>query len=84
MFPLQCTPEAQKTVQALPPGSSTTMDPNMTFEVVDNDDQTASNATIIISDKSSCQASKSGDFSGPSQLHHIPKANQGNQIPTKR
>lgn len=84
MFPLQCTPEAQKTVQASSLGSSTTMDPNMTFEVVDNDDQTANNATIIISDKSSCQASKSGDFSGPSQLHHFPKANQGDQIPTKR
>lgn len=84
MFPLQCTPEAQNTVQALPLGSSSTMDPNMTFEFVDNDDQTASNATIIISGESSCHASKSGDFSGPSQLHHLPKAPQGNQIPTKR
>ncbi|XP_070765166.1 kinesin-like protein KIF18A [Enoplosus armatus] len=85
MFPLQCTPEPpQKTVQALPLSSSSAMDPNMTFEILDNDDQTASNATIVISGGSPCQASKSTDFSGPSQLLHPPKANEGNQIPTKR
>ncbi|XP_073320810.1 kinesin-like protein KIF18A isoform X2 [Pagrus major] len=85
MFPLQCTPElAQKTVQALSLGSSSTMDPNMTFEVLDNGDQTASNATIIISGESSCQASTSTDFSGPDKVHHPPKAIEGNQIPTKR
>ncbi|XP_059215784.1 kinesin-like protein KIF18A [Centropristis striata] len=81
MFPLQCTPEpSQKTVQAL----SQTMDPNMTFEVLDNDDQTASNSTIIISGGSSSQATRPMDFSGPSQLLHPPKANAGNQIPAKR
>lgn len=85
VFPLQCTPEpAQKSVEALPLASSSAMDPNMTFEVLDNDDHTASNATIIISSSSPCQASRSTDLSGPSQLLHPPKANEGNQIPTKR
>ncbi|KAM9366325.1 kinesin-like protein KIF18A [Symphorus nematophorus] len=85
IFPLQCTPEpTPRTVQALPLGSSSTMDPNMTFEVQDNDDQTASNATIIISSGSPCQASKSTDFSGPIQPLRPPKANEGNQIPSKR
>lgn len=85
MFPLQCTPEpAQKTVQALPLSSCSSMDPNMTFEILDNDDQTASNATIIISSGSPCQASTSTHFSGPSQLLQPPKANEGNQIPTKK
>uniref|UniRef100_A0A3Q3CFF6 Kinesin family member 18A n=1 Tax=Haplochromis burtoni TaxID=8153 RepID=A0A3Q3CFF6_HAPBU len=58
MFPLQCTPEpCQKNTQAQLPGSSSAMDPNMTFEVIDNEDQAASNATIIISSSSPCQAS---------------------------
>uniref|UniRef100_A0A8C9Y395 Kinesin-like protein n=1 Tax=Sander lucioperca TaxID=283035 RepID=A0A8C9Y395_SANLU len=85
MFPLQCTPEPpQKTVHALPQSSSSTMDPNVTFEVLDNEDQTASNATIIISSGSPCRASTSTDFSVPSQLLHPPKASDGNKIPTKR
>ncbi|XP_078103467.1 kinesin-like protein KIF18A isoform X2 [Sander vitreus] len=85
MFPLQCTPEpSQKTVHALPQSSSSTMDPNVTFEVLDNEDQTASNATIIISSDSPCRASTSTDFSVPSQLLHPPKASDGNKIPTKR
>lgn len=84
MFPLLCTPEpAQKTVETLTLGSSSAMDPNMTFEVLDNADQTASNATIIIS-SGPCQESRSTDLSGPSHLLHLPKANGGNQIPTKR
>uniref|UniRef100_A0A3Q4HL83 Kinesin-like protein n=1 Tax=Neolamprologus brichardi TaxID=32507 RepID=A0A3Q4HL83_NEOBR len=58
MFPLQCTPEpCQKTTQAQLPSSSSAIDPNMTFEVTDNEDQAASNATIIISSSSPCQAS---------------------------
>lgn len=85
MFPLQCTPEpAQKAVKSLTLCSSSTMDPNMTFEVLDNDDQTASNATIIIGSSSPCQASKSTDFSGPSQLRGLPRTAEGNHIPTKR
>ncbi|KAM7424252.1 hypothetical protein PAMA_000543 [Pampus argenteus] len=84
MFPLQCTPEpAPKTVQATPLGLSTTMDPNMTFEVVDND-ETATNSTIIISNGDPSQASRSADFSVPSQSLNPPKANGGNQIPIKR
>lgn len=85
LFPLQCTPEPpQKTVQAMSLSSSSTVDPNMTFEVMDIDDQVASNATIIISSGSPCQASKSTDVLGPSQLLHPPKTNEGNQIPNKR
>ncbi|KAM7406042.1 hypothetical protein PAMP_000446 [Pampus punctatissimus] len=84
MFPLQCTPEpAPKSVQATPLGFSTAMDPNMTFEVVDND-ETATNSTIIISNSDPCQASRSVDFSVPSQPLNPPKANGGNQIPIKR
>ncbi|MEQ2254373.1 hypothetical protein ILYODFUR_003122, partial [Ilyodon furcidens] len=79
MFPLQCTPEP-----AQPPlGCSSSMDPNMTFEVLDNDDQTASNATIIISCGSPCQASTSADVSGSSQQSHPHKATQGNQTAAK-
>ncbi|XP_060924737.1 kinesin-like protein KIF18A [Limanda limanda] len=85
MFPLQCTPEpARKTVEALPLSSSTAMDPNMTFEVLDNDDQTANNATIILSGGSPGQPSRSIDISGHSRLQHPPKANEGTQIATKR
>ncbi|XP_075966288.1 kinesin-like protein KIF18A [Anarhichas minor] len=85
MFPLQCTPEPSlKTVWAVPQSSSSAMDPNMTFEVLDNDEQTASNATITISSGSPCPASTSTDVSGPSQLLHPPEADDGNRIPTKR
>ncbi|XP_035011426.1 kinesin-like protein KIF18A isoform X2 [Hippoglossus stenolepis] len=85
MFPLQCTPEpARTTVEALPLSSSTDMDPNMTFEVLGNDDQTANNETIILSGGSTGQPSKSFDFSGHSRLHQPPKANEGKQIVTKR
>ncbi|XP_068436545.1 kinesin-like protein KIF18A isoform X2 [Clinocottus analis] len=84
MFPLQCTPEpSQKTVRVLPQSSASAMDPNMTFEVLDNDEQTASNATIIIGSGSPCRASTSIDFSDPSRLLHSPKANKGNQVPSK-
>lgn len=85
IVPLQCTPEpSKKTVQALPQSSSSAMDPNMTFEVLDNDDQTASNATIIISGGSPCRASTSTEFTGPVQPLHRPKPNEGNQIPAKK
>ncbi|TNN80541.1 Kinesin-like protein KIF18A [Liparis tanakae] len=73
--PLQCTPEpSQNTGWVLPQTSS--KDPNMTFEVVDNDEQTASNATIIISSGSPCRASAAMDFSDPSQLLHPTKKPQ--------
>lgn len=78
MFPLQYTPEPdQKETHAQLLSSSSTMDPNMTFEVLDNDDQAASNATIRISGGSPCQASKSS--SGQPN-----KATEGNQATTKR
>lgn len=83
MFPLQCTPEpSQKTFKDLPQSSSA-MDPNMTFEVMD-DDQTASNATIILGSRSPCRALASTELSGPSQPLRLPKANEGNQVPNKR
>ena len=85
MFPLQCTPEpARKTDEVLPLSSSTDMDPNVTFQVLDDDDQTANNETIILSGGGTGQPSKSFDFSGHSRLQHPPKANEGKQIPTKR
>ncbi|KAF7654895.1 hypothetical protein LDENG_00063410 [Lucifuga dentata] len=81
MLPLQCTPEpAQKTVRALPLSSSTVCDPNMTFEIPD-DDQTTMNATIIIHSGSPCQASNSTHLS---VLQHPPRSNEGDQSPTKR
>lgn len=81
MYPLQCTPEpAQKTAQVLPLGSSSPMDPNMTFEVQDNVDQSANNATIIISRDSPCKASRSTDVIRSNQPFPSPKASGGNKI----
>lgn len=79
MLPLHCTPE--RTAQAIPLVFSKAVDPNMTFEILD---QTASDATIIISAGTPCQASNSSDLSGPNQLSNLSKANEGNQIPYKR
>ncbi|KAM9410215.1 kinesin-like protein KIF18A [Pholidichthys leucotaenia] len=88
MFPLQCTPEpVPKTIQARSLRDHNTMfpsmDPNVTFEIM-NDDQTASNATIIISSGSPCQESKSTDVSDPSERFHPPMANEVTQVTTKR
>uniref|UniRef100_A0A3Q3XHY5 Kinesin-like protein n=1 Tax=Mola mola TaxID=94237 RepID=A0A3Q3XHY5_MOLML len=74
MFPLQYTPEpAPQPALAMLPRSSSARDPNMTFELLDNDGQTASKATIIIGPASPCQAPKSTGLSGPSQPLHPPK-----------
>ncbi|CAK6973398.1 kinesin-like protein KIF18A [Scomber scombrus] len=81
MYPLQCTPEP---AQTMPQSFSTTMDPNMTFEVLDSDDETATNSTVIISHGGPCQASRSMDFSVPSQSLSAPKTSVGKQNPTKR
>lgn len=81
VVPLQCTAEpAQTTVWAPPLSSSTVCDPNMTFEIPDNDDQTAANATIIINTSSPCQASHSTHLS---DLQQPPRTNGVNQSPTK-
>ncbi|XP_043956708.1 kinesin-like protein KIF18A [Gambusia affinis] len=80
MLPLQCTPEPAQ----LPLGCSSSIDPNKTFEIIENDDQTASNATIILSYGSPCQASTSADVSGCSQLRLPHRAAEGNQISDKR
>ncbi|KAK5874068.1 hypothetical protein PBY51_019048 [Eleginops maclovinus] len=85
VFPLQCTPEpSKKTFKDLPQSSSSAMNPNMTFEIMDDDDQTASNATIIIGSGSPCRALTSTELSGASQLLRLLKDNEGNQIPDKR
>lgn len=77
MFPLQCTPEPPHTaVQAPPPNT----DPNMTFEVLDLD-QTACNDTIVIRTGSPRGSSR---LSGPSQLPHAGRDQEGNQVPFKR
>lgn len=83
MFALQYTPEpSQKTVWAPPQSSASDMDPNMTFEVLDNAEETASNATIIIRIGSPCRAST--DVSDPGQPLHLPEASEGNRVPTKK
>ncbi|XP_008291319.1 kinesin-like protein KIF18A isoform X2 [Stegastes partitus] len=85
MCPIQCTPEpVQATVESRLLSSSCTVDPNMTFEVADKDDHTVCNETIIISTGSPCQPPKSTHLSGPSQLRHPPKANELNQVPSRR
>uniref|UniRef100_A0A8C6NZX7 Kinesin-like protein n=1 Tax=Nothobranchius furzeri TaxID=105023 RepID=A0A8C6NZX7_NOTFU len=69
MFPLQYTPEpAQKDVEHLP--SSSNMDPNMTFDITD--DQATNNATILISCPS--QAPKSADVPASSRPRPPPRA----------
>ncbi|XP_040056036.2 kinesin-like protein KIF18A isoform X1 [Gasterosteus aculeatus] len=83
MFALQYTPEpSQKTVWAPPQSSASDMDPDMTFEVLDNAEETASNATIIIRIGSPCRAST--DVSDPGQPLHLPEASEGNRVPTKK
>lgn len=75
LFPLQCTPEpSHKPVQDIPPpGASGNVDPNVTFDVLD-DDQTACNDTIVIGAGSP----------GPSQVPRTDRAQEGNQVPFKR
>ncbi|KAM9860980.1 kinesin-like protein KIF18A [Aulostomus maculatus] len=84
MFPLQCTPEpAHKTGAAMPLSFSTAMDPNMTFEVLDNDGESATNATFIINNDGPCKSSNSKDSLVLSQPLNPAKANEWNQIPSK-
>ncbi|XP_037545328.1 kinesin-like protein KIF18A [Nematolebias whitei] len=79
-LPLQYTPEpVQKTTPPLT--SSSNVDLNMTFEVNENDDQTARNATITIRHGSLSQASK---FPGLSQKKNTPEATRGNRFHFKR
>ncbi|XP_008308225.1 kinesin-like protein KIF18A isoform X1 [Cynoglossus semilaevis] len=86
LCPLPCTPEpAQKPVQALPSCTSSSIDPNMTFEIPENDSPTTSNATIILGRTSPCDNSKPRDFSVSGQVHHPPpKLNEPKQMATKR
>lgn len=67
VVPLQGTPEHVQNANA-------TLDPNTTFEIVDNDDQT--NATVLPGRSSSpCQPTKSENFSGQSQPRPLFKLN---------
>uniref|UniRef100_A0A3B5LTR5 Kinesin-like protein n=1 Tax=Xiphophorus couchianus TaxID=32473 RepID=A0A3B5LTR5_9TELE len=68
MLPLQCTPEPAQ----LPLGCSSSMDPNKTFEIIENDDQTTSNATIILS------------YGSPKQMLFFCRQNIGPLQETKR
>ncbi|XP_076011963.1 kinesin-like protein KIF18A [Genypterus blacodes] len=83
MLPLQSTTEpVQNNIFTLPPSSVIACDPNMTFDFQDNEDQTATNATIIIDSGSPCQPSHS---THPSVLQaHPAGTNGGNQSPAKR
>lgn len=84
MFPLQCTPEpVPKTVPAQPSSSHSSMDPNMTFEIPEND-EAASNVTITINCPSPFQAPKSTVFSGPGQTWNFPRVTEGNPMTSKR
>lgn len=61
------------------------MDPNMTHNILEDDDQTASNATIIIGEWSPCHSSKSTDLPGSSRPLLPSKNNEGgNQAPAKK
>ncbi|XP_024152001.1 kinesin-like protein KIF18A [Oryzias melastigma] len=83
MFPLQCTPEpVPKTVPAQPSSSHSSMDPNMTFEIPEND-EAASNVTITINCPSPFQAPKSTVFSGPGQTWNFPRVTEGNPMTSK-
>ncbi|XP_029902086.1 kinesin-like protein KIF18A [Myripristis murdjan] len=84
MFPLQCTPEPiQKSALTLPLCPSATNDPNMTFEIQDSDDQTATNETIILHSGSPSQISKSTHLSISSQQPHPSRINEWKPGPTK-
>ncbi|KAF3832724.1 hypothetical protein F7725_026389 [Dissostichus mawsoni] len=84
MFPLQCTPEpSKKTFKDLPQSSSSAMDPNMTFEVMDDDDQTASNATIILGGGSPCRALASTSSRVPANHSDFRKPTRGTGFLTK-
>ncbi|CAN9507142.1 unnamed protein product [Ophioblennius macclurei] len=87
MFPIQCTPEcAQKSFPRTtrPLATSSTADPNVTIDVIADDEQTAGNATINVGYGSPCETSQFEDVPGPSRTHLLPKPNERSQIPLKR
>ncbi|XP_028298917.1 kinesin-like protein KIF18A isoform X2 [Gouania willdenowi] len=85
MVPLQFTPEpAPKHTRTLPSSSLNTMDSNLTFDVIDDDEQTACNSTIVIGPVSPSLASKPSDFPGPSHQRLLPKANEQHETLFKR
>lgn len=75
MPPLQRTSE---------PAQAAGGDPNMTFDVMDMEDQTAGNVTITIGTLSSSPQSPSTDPSVPSQILCPLETTGQSQIPTKR
>ncbi|XP_054626789.1 kinesin-like protein KIF18A [Dunckerocampus dactyliophorus] len=81
IVPLPCTPEpAQRAVQAVPSTFSSGLDPNMTFEVAED----AANSTIILTNNAPPQALKSVNLSARCQVINPAKADEANQVPTKR
>lgn len=66
------------------PDQATSGDPNMTFDVMDMDDQTAGNVTITIGTLSPSPESPSADPSVPSQVLCPLETTGQSQIPTKR
>ncbi|KAM6980644.1 kinesin-like protein KIF18A [Aplochiton taeniatus] len=87
MFPLLYTPEpVQRPRSGLPQhASGSAMDPNMTFEILDGDDVTQTNSTIIIHNGSPSQTA--GSSSSPpfqNRLLQPPRVNDGSQPATKR
>lgn len=74
VFPLQCTPE--------PRPKPSSMDPNMTFDIMDGDCQAEGNATIILSGEDG--ASEPSEGPGPSQPLRPHKATDGSQASLKR
>lgn len=80
MFPIQCTPEpAQRAPPARPQGYSASADPNLTIDVIEDVEQTAGNATIVVD-----FGSPFPGVSGPSRPQPLPKASERNPASSKR
>uniref|UniRef100_A0A672F6H2 Kinesin-like protein n=1 Tax=Salarias fasciatus TaxID=181472 RepID=A0A672F6H2_SALFA len=68
VLPIQCTPQsAQKDARSRLLGCSSARDPNLTIDVLDDDEQPACNTTITLGFDSPCQAPQSSDVSRPSR-----------------
>uniref|UniRef100_A0A672F4L4 Kinesin-like protein n=1 Tax=Salarias fasciatus TaxID=181472 RepID=A0A672F4L4_SALFA len=61
VLPIQCTPQsAQKDARSRLLGCSSARDPNLTIDVLDDDEQPACNTTITLGFDSPCQAPQQG------------------------
>ncbi|XP_029947707.1 kinesin-like protein KIF18A [Salarias fasciatus] len=85
VLPIQCTPQsAQKDARSRLLGCSSARDPNLTIDVLDDDEQPACNTTITLGFDSPCQAPQSSDVSRPSRPLQPAKASERNQTPSNR